>query len=62
MRRELSDIIAQFDLALQAAQEIEDAWLRSLALERIAIGMAEAGQTEQAKKNLSTCPPSCPES
>jgi hypothetical protein len=53
MRRELSDIIAmakagQFDLALQAAQKIEDAWDRSWALWEIAVAMAKAGQFDRA--------------
>jgi tetratricopeptide (TPR) repeat protein len=53
MRRELSDIIAmveagQLDLILQAAQEIEEAWLRSWVLRDIAKAMAEAGQFDPA--------------
>jgi len=53
MRLELSDIIAmaeagQFDLALQAAQKIEDAWDRSRALMKIAEATMEAGQFDLA--------------
>jgi len=53
MRLELSDIIAmvkagQFDLILQAAQEIEDAPLRSWVLKGIAEAMAEVGQFDRA--------------
>jgi serine protease Do len=53
MRRELSDIIAmveagQLDLALQAAQEIEDERFRSLALRDIAEAMAKVGQFDRA--------------
>jgi hypothetical protein len=55
MRRELSDIIAmveagQFDLILQAAQEIEDAPLRSWVLKGIAEAMAKAGQFDLPSK------------
>jgi len=55
MRRELSEIIAmvkagQFDLALQAAQKIEDAWVRSRALMKIAEAMAKVGQKERANQ------------
>jgi serine protease Do len=39
-----------FQLALQVAQEIEDASLRSSALAGIATTMAEAGQTERANQ------------
>jgi serine protease Do len=38
----------QFDRALQAAQEIEDAWDRSRALMKIAKALAEAGQLDRA--------------
>jgi serine protease Do len=38
----------QFDLALQAAQKIEDAWDRSRALMKIAEAMAKAGQFDRA--------------
>ena len=56
MHRELSDIIAllveagEFDLAIQAAQQIEDAWVRIEAFREIAIAMAKAGQTERVNQ------------
>jgi len=37
-----------FNLAIQAAQEIEDAWDRSWALREIAKALAEVGQLERA--------------
>jgi len=53
MRRELSDIIAmvkagQFDLALQAAQKIEDAWVRLEVIREIAKATVKAGQFDLA--------------
>jgi hypothetical protein len=38
----------QFDRALQAAQKIEEAWVRSEALKEIAEAMAKAGQFDLA--------------
>jgi len=40
----------QFDRALQVAQKIEDALVRSWALADIAEAMAKAGQTERANQ------------
>ncbi|WP_448590879.1 hypothetical protein [Thermoflexus hugenholtzii] len=41
-----------FDLALKAAEGIDEAWSRAEALRKIAVAMAEAGQGERAKEVL----------